>query len=471
MKHIIITILILGTTLLSFSQKKCNCEEALNQLIERVESDYPGMKEKTTQKLIYENFKTGLQNQSKDVKESGCFELLKTYLAYFKDGHIALQKNNDEEAAPIEEKDTKVAEKLDVNLKSYKKHILTTTDDLEGIWNSGEYKVGIIKKHDEYKAFIIESANKAWKTNDVKFCLMKDGKANYFMGDHSAREDEYELYEGAILSFKNINSVFIKELPKPKLTENEIQSKLDEIDGFYVKKLTEKTVLICMSSFEQGYVERIERLIDANIQLIENCENLIVDVRDNSGGTDNAYQKLLPYICTNNMRSLGTEWLATPTVIKTLQYWIDITPDEEKYLADKKMVTRWIKLFKANVGKFVNTDSTDVVITEVEIAKKSPEQVVILANKSSGSSAESFLFHMKQSKKVKVLGTPTYGALDYASAYYFEFGCDSYKLLLPAWRARRLPDYPIDNIGVQPDIYLDKSVKDWIQFAVDYLEN
>ncbi len=34
-----------------------------------------------------------------------------------------------------------------------------------------------------------------------------------------------------------------------------------------------------------------------------------------------------------------------------------------------------------------------------------------------------------------------------------------------------LPDYPIDNIGVQPDIYLDKSVENWIQFAVNYLEN
>lgn len=34
----------------------------------------------------------------------------------------------------------------------------------------------------------------------------------------------------------------------------------------------------------------------------------------------------------------------------------------------------------------------------------------------------------------------------------------------------RLPDYPIDNIGFQPDIYLDKYVKDWVQFVVDYLE-
>lgn len=194
-------------------------------------------------------------------------------------------------------------------------------------------------------------------------------------------------------------------------------------------------------------------------------------MRDNCGGTDNAYEKLLPYICTNSIRSMGAEYLATQTLIDGLQNWIDITPDEEKYESDKKMVAGWIQLFKENLGEFVNTDSTDFHITEVEIAAHSPEHVIILANKNTASSGEAFLFRMKQSKKVKVFGTPTYGALDYGSARYFEFGCSNYKLLLPTWRAMRLPDYPIDNIGIQPDIHLDKSVEDWIQFAVDYVEN
>jgi hypothetical protein len=193
MKKCIITFLILGLTLASFSQTDCNCEQALSQLIERVESDYPGFKEKTTHKLIYENFKKELQNQSKNVQEADCFELLKAYLAYFKDGHITLTKSGGKKPVKTEKQDTKTSEKLDVNLKSFKKHISTTTDDLEGIWKSGGYKVGIIKKEGKYQTFIIESANKSWKANEVKFSLMDDGKANYFMGDHSLREDNYEL--------------------------------------------------------------------------------------------------------------------------------------------------------------------------------------------------------------------------------------------------------------------------------------
>jgi hypothetical protein len=73
---------------------------------------------------------------------------------------------------------------------------------------------------------------------------------------------------------------------------------------------------------------------------------------------------------------------------------------------------------------------------------------------------------MKQSETVKILGTPSYGAWDYVSQCYFEFGCTNYQLSLSTWRSKRLPYYLIDNIGVQPDIYLDEFVKDWIQLLL-----
>lgn len=471
MKKSIFTLLILAISISAFSQSDCKCEQALSQLIEKVESDYPGFKEKTTYELIYSNFKDGLRTKSRSIEESDCLDLLRTYLKYFKDGHITLTRTNVEEVGQAEETVSKSYAKAEISIEDFYKHISNSSDELEGVWKSGSYKVGLYKSDNEYQGFIIETGNKSWKANEIKFRLMSDGKANYYMGDHSLQEDGYELFEGTILSFKKTKSVFLKELPKPTLTENEIEMKLIELEGFYFKKLSEKTLYLCISSFEQAYVERIEKLIDENIELIENCENLIIDVRNNLGGTDNAYDKLLPYICTNNLRSLGQEFLATQTLIDGYQSWLDQVPDEEKYMEDRKLVTRSIKLFKANLGGFVDVDSTDVFITEVEIAEHSPEQVIILANKMSASSGENFVFKMKQSKKVKILGTPTYGALDYGSAYYFKFGCDNYQLLLPSWRAMRLPNYPIDNIGVQPDIYLDESVKDWIQFAVDYVEN
>jgi len=42
---------------------------------------------------------------------------------------------------------------------------------------------------------------------------------------------------------------------------------------------------------------------------------------------------------------------------------------------------------------------------------------------------------------------------------------------MPTVRLERAEGFPIDNIGIQPDIYMDKYVKDWILYAKDYLEN
>ena len=250
----------------------------------------------------------------------------------------------------------------------------------------------------------------------------------------------------------------------PNLSESEIKSRMEEIEGCYFKKVSEKTVLLCLSSFEHNYVDRIKKLLADNKKAIEGSDNLIIDVRNNLGGTYNAYVDLLPYIHTNNVRGLGMEFLATQTLIDGIEGWYD---DEE----GKNRAKEWISIFKKRMGEFVNTDTSDYYIDTIKLAERSPKQVVILVNRRTASSGEAFVLDAKQSKKVKILGIPTYGALDYGSASFFDIGCKNYKLMMPTWRSMRLPDYPIDNIGIQPDIYLDKSVKDWVQYAVDYLEN
>ena len=463
MKKSIFTLLALIISLSSISQNDTNCEQLLNQLIEKVESEYPGFKEKTKDLIIYSDFRNRLKIKSQNVNNADCTALLKYYLSYFRDPHLRLYQTS-EVKVQGENKENNSNIKVDISLTEFYKHISENKDELEGIWKSSSYKVGIKKINNEYQAFIIEANNSNWKANEIKFRLMDNGRANYYMGDHSLREDNYELIDGSIISFKNNGVIFIKELPIPKLSPNEIQFKLDKIKGFYFTKLSNKTSLLCISSFLDEYVERIEKIILDNQQAIENSENLIVDVRNNLGGTYDAYDELLPYIITNNIRGVGQEFLVTQTLIDGVENWFD---DEE----GKKKARSWIKMFEGNIGKFVNIDTADVYINKIKIAERSPKQIVVLVNKRTASSGEAFVLEAKQSKKVKILGVPTYGAMDYGSGEIFDFGHKNYKLHMPTWRSMRLPDYPIDNIGVQPDIYLDKSIKDWIQFAVDYLEN
>ncbi|AOM80958.1 hypothetical protein BFS30_22230 [Pedobacter steynii] len=257
-------------------------------------------------------------------------------------------------------------------------------------------------------------------------------------------------------------------MPQSNLTEEQIKRKIADFYGFGAKKLSGETMLITLPSFDYPFVDIITGLVANNRNLIEDCKNLIIDVRGNSGGTDDAYQILLPYIMSNSIRNMGVEYLASPTLVDGLKKYIKTAGDNKEKEID--MVKRWVGLFEKNMGKFVNVKDSTFSLQKVVPSEKSPVNVVILTDKKVGSSAESFVMKAKQSKKVKIAGTVTSGGLDYAAARMFDFGCPEYLLQLPTYRSLRLPDYPIDNIGMQPDIYLDKNVKDWVQFALEYLE-
>ena len=173
---------------------------------------------------------------------------------------------------------------------------------------------------------------------------------------------------------------------------------------------------------------------------------------------------------TNSIRWMGFEFLATQTLVEGLENYITTIKDQEKKTDELKKLRGRIKLYKEHMGEFVKSGKTPFRIQNINYAAKSPKYVIILINNEVGSAAENFLIASKQSKKVKIIGTPTYGVLDYGAVRKFDFGCSNYELYLPGYRSLRLPEYPIDNIGVQPDIYLDKSISNWVKFAIDYLE-
>ncbi|MDR0263328.1 MAG: hypothetical protein LBJ04_08885 [Sphingobacterium sp.] len=241
-------------------------------------------------------------------------------------------------------------------------------------------------------------------------------------------------------------------------SEEEISSKSISPDIFYIK----------ISSFAYENVAPFKELIEKNSEKIENSKALIIDVRNNGGGTDDVYQPLLPYILTNPIRIMSVEFFATHTLVNGLRDYA-IKNIKQDSINEVKRIDEDLREYRENIGKFVLYGDKKVMIDSIAINPKGPKQVIILANRNVASSAENFLFSSRQSKKVKIMGTPSMGALDYGSIREFKFGCDNYQLLLPTYRSARLPQYPIDNIGIQPDIYLDESITDWIDFAVRYI--
>lgn len=472
--RIIVLIIFFLFTQIVWGQNTCSCETSLQNLIQKIENEYPGFQDKTKDKIVYSSFKKQVTDEAARTKASECLDLLKKYISFFRDGHVRINR-----AISVNSEGNVHTDFVNVNSTKFQKKIKSGKDPLEGIWKNRfewtggtSYEIGLTKTNkDEYTGFIITSTSKFWEPKETKFKLFSDGKYELYFANKTLDKGNYEIYNDNIIYFKEARASFIKETPKPNLTEEQIKRKIGELYGFEIKQLTPKTAIITLPSFDYPYVEIIEGLINNNRSLLENSENLIVDLRGNSGGTDNAYQKLLPYIMTNSIRNMGVEFLATQTLIDGLEGYIKTVKDKKENESEIKMLRESIELYEKNLLKFVNTSDSTFSIQEIEMVKKSPKNIVVLTDNRVGSSGENFVMKAKQSKKVKIMGRVTSGGLDYASARFFDFACPEYRLLLPTHRSLRLPDYPIDNIGLQPDIYLDNSVENWVQFAVRYVES
>jgi len=465
MKKLLYLLISLLPLSLYAQEPNCNCEQVLNKLINKVENEYPGFSAKTKETFLYSGFKENLIKQAKQADGLDCQKILKQYTDFFKDPHLWVGANG----TPFSSETTATAKSVAIDIQDFQNQVNKTKDTLEGVWSTDGYRIGIKKLgKDEYVGFIIEAESTQWKPKEIKFRLFSNGTFEYALRDKSLKTGNYTLYKEGVLFLNEVSVALVKQNLQSTISKEAQASRLNELEGFYFKKLTAKTAMLKLPSFEYQYLKQITQLIDEHQTQLENSENLIIDLRGNPGGTTDAYQKLLPYIMGKTIRNTGAEFLATQTYINNLEAY--------KKTLDKNTSTtntdKNIEALKANLGQFVNFNAAGqpIYVEKVEVAAKSPKHIVILANKSSGSSAEYFLFVAKQSKKVKILGIPSYGALDYGNAYLVDFGCPGYQVFMPTYRALRLPDYPIDNIGIQPDVYMDKSVKDWVAFAVKYLE-
>lgn len=300
-----------------------------------------------------------------------------------------------------------------------------------------------IRLYNNHKTAVIERSRNTSNQDCIK--ILTD-YTSFFKDEHIYIEVKTENKQEKI-------EIDVQKQDKPEIEASTLASNI-----FYIK----------ISSFKYENIAPVKELIAKNKKQIEKSKALIIDVRDNFGGTDDVYQPLLPYILTNPLRIMNVEFLSTPTLINGLQDYAlqNIHKDSLKAI---QQIEDDLKEYKENLGNFVLYDGKKVTVDSIKLKQKSPKQIIILANNNVASAGENFLFSARQSKKVKILGTPSMGVLDYGSIREFNLECDNYTLYLPTYRSARLPHYPIDNIGIQPDVYLDDTVEDWLKFAIKYI--
>lgn len=409
-----------------------------------------------------------------------CNQTLSEWLSFFRNGHIGIQPVYREAASGSEsgsgptEDDIRAQfadwEKLEVDLKEFEQYLEEKEEvDFEGIWESPPYKIGIKKQGEEYLGFVIEADGVYWTPGQIKLRISESGeetKAIYYMRDHSAEKfDEASILGNTILQ---MGFVTLERLA-PQLESDPAVARyfrLLDAEAPFFEKVDAATALIRIPSFNGSNKPVIDSVIAANKATILQTENLIIDLRNNGGGSDRSYSELIPLLYTNPIRTVGVEMYSTKM---NNQRMLDFINNPEYGFSDeeKEWAQGMYDKLEAKLGGFVNLGDERVSVETQDTVYTYPKNVGVIINENNGSTTEQFLLAAKQSTKVKLFGTTTAGVLDISNMYFLPSPCEEFQLAYSLSRSMRIPDMAIDDKGIQPDYYIadDIPAYEWVAFV------
>lgn len=436
----------------------CPCLQVFDSLSNHLKINYPGFNI-GEERANYQSLFLKIRNEVVLVSDpKKCTEKLNEYLTIFRDGHLAarhtgsiFKKEKIKSGIPAW---PDVSEDSAQNYLNFRKD----ADSLEGIWESydGLYKVFIRREFGgKYSGYLLETVNQNWQKGEVKMVFEPQKKGlilRYFMSAHDAKSPGFTLNRN-ILEIKN-RIVFQKIYPKVADAipfESFVSGSFGLSEDFL--QWNAETFYIQLQNISAGNKPLIDSLIRKNDQSIRKSKNLILDLRDNGGGDFTCFDNFWPYILSGPAVVFGTTFHCTPTNISA--YKKQISKLESEILPDFQDLALEMEKHNGQNWQIPN----DTITIEKPLAF--PQRVILLVNGKCKSSTENFILTARQSRKVIVAGEPTGGVADFEELVDFPIWGNEIILQMPIGRSNRLPDYPIDGVGIEPTIPLKTKNKAW----------
>jgi hypothetical protein len=462
----------------------CDCPKLLEYTKNLIETEYPGYKDKVNVNTKSDYLKLcelSFEKAKKTKISASCFKIIDNYLSFFKDGHIQFYMSNVSEygfdvkfdATNQRRKFYSESEsvKMDENdVRNYLGRNKGKLSSIEGIWESREEKsrYAIIRdpsNMQDFIGFVLKADSIYWMPGQVKinFIKQKDNLFNvyYYRKNHTID------WRGRHLDYlgmqKWIATEWIKQYPVTANIQQLHKKASLNNNVFQLKNLDDSTLFLSLPNFAEENIDIVDNLIKTNKDKILRTPFLIIDMRENGGGTDLAFHSILPFIYTNPYKLYGNDILASKENIAWFEQGLCIRDIPKEW---REFIPVLLKRMKENPGKLVVYAEGGYI--KRDSVTTNPRKVIILI-KGSGSSGEQFLLHAKESKKVVMLGQPTLGILDYSNITPREFPSSAFHLSLPQTRSRSLPNFSVDKEKIKPSVYLTDD-QDWIEEARKHLK-
>ena len=222
-----------------------------------------------------------------------------------------------------------------------------------------------------------------------------------------------------------------------------------------LRVLSPQTLLLTLPSFANDARAPLLAQLAQHRAALASHRNWIVDVRGNGGGSDSTYEPLLAWLLSGETVTVGAEWLATAANIRGQEEaCARFSPGD----AECEAFTRnaLARMRSVAPGSHVAQDEEGTLKFErvMRPEPRRPSRVAVLIDGECASSCEEFVLVARQSFSVKLVGRPTFGALDYSNLRPYELPSRQRVLFYATSRSLRLPDFAVDLGGIQPDVYL-----------------
>lgn len=465
--------------------QSCCCKEAFGTLRQYLEESYAGFELKlSAYSKEHTKLVSTLEKKMKGVPSFSiaCLRTLNEYIAFFEDGHLTL---NAQLTANTDSVNLFYAnaERMSIPADTFKNIINRQGNDpIIGIWKGLDndpdtrFKITIVpdkNKPGNFTGVLIASAYKYWKPSFIMMRISKE-KKGYKVAQYTSRGATQYYYINLNRdknAFGTKTRIWAKEGAKGQYPDSSAFRHFILTQKNYFKELSAQTNYLSLRVLARNS-DTLAKLIDDNIEQIISKKYLIIDIRDNGGGTASGFQKLQNFINDTLPHFAKLDYLtkSSPAIIKGYQkFWKSIGWENEGRM----------KILQDSVGKTFlwQTEKEKKQKLEWDTAKKIElpnkiRKIIILQNRNVFSAAEMFVNIFSASPKVYFMGMNTGGLIDKVGIMTLYDNIHGiYELNLPVAVRIGAKEHPIDPVGFPPDIYFNSGEKDWIEQAQYLLEN
>ncbi len=475
LSFLVLTMLVMLSIDLFSQNNRCNCLENLNKLVAKTEENYAGYPVKVNRSTFskYKELVRSLEKRTSKVTDPvSCYNLLKAYVRFFKDKHFMLGFQGDKRP---ETESISLSEEAFRSILSKKK-----PHPMEGIWINAEntLKIAIRRKSkNEFHGIILATDDPGLPVGLVYYTFLNTEKGWIAQEFNSYLTTDIVVKQrGNLLQIWN-QKMFGKIHPS-LMSENE-RAELDtwknDNHGLDFKKLSEKTAYLKIPSFKNNN-DKILDLVTRNDAIIQSCENLIVDLTGNGGGST-GWVSFLPYFMTNPIIQYDTYLRVTPDNVNSKlsdlePFAVNPIPDEYKKYFPEDVLVAYKKAYQELPVTQKSFYPIPGVTFPLDSILAKPKRIALMVDDLCGSSAEYFFFLSKQSKKTTTYGINTVGMMDYEGmSNPTALPYDKYILTIPIVKSSWTDTHPIDQTGFRPDILLNNvDQREWLEFVRKDLE-